>query len=60
MNVEQFGNIATSPNAVLLSEGGPDVGALLVDDGALLSSGASCPDLSDEVPESRGRRHPHC
>ena len=60
MNVEQLGDIAASPHAVLISERAPDEGALLVDHLALLGSGARGTNLPDQVPQPNRRRAPHC
>ena len=52
MNIEQLGHISTSPRVVLLSERGPNVGALFLNDCPFIGGGSSGSNLPDQIPQS--------
>ena len=57
MNVEQLCDVSAPPHGVLFPESVPDVGALFVDDGPLVSGSSGSSDLSDQISKTHRGWH---
>lgn len=60
MDVEEFGDVATTPQRILFAECRSNVGRLFVDDGTLFGGRSGGSNLPDQITQSGGRGHAHC